>query len=330
MCRTYSAVRVTGLCLPTRLGLRSMQPKFSRKHAYASTHARTRAHTLTSKHIHTHTCNADSHQGAAGRRGWIGIDVHLRLRAADCAAGKCRNGAGAGGAARPLSRQVCSLSHQCRRSHCGSGLYRYLCVQYLCVHVCCCSTLIRYIYTHIHSDICMIYIYVYIYICIYVCMYMHKRQMNTRLNARTYTPTHTFLASYKCIYVDILYVHTHTEYACVRWACVRACVYIHVHKFMFVYICIHHPQTYIHTYDDIHTSGPLFVKMNGSLRKASGKFPASMTEHLQGNTYTNLIYTANSLLRKFSEISTIPKGRSVLSNIYTCPIPRGRSALSTL
>ena len=71
----------------------------------------------------------------------------------------------------------------------------------------------------------------------------------------------------------------------------------------------------MHTYDDIHPSGPLFVKMNGSLRKASGKFPASMTEHLQGNTYTNLIYAANSLLRKFSEISTIPKGRSVLSNI---------------
>ena len=154
-------------------------------------------------------------------------------------------------------------------------------------------------------------------------MYMHKRQMNTRLNARTYTPTHTFLASYKCIYVDILYVHTHTEYACVRWACVRACVYIHVHKFMFVYICIHHPQTYIHTYDDIHTSGPLFVKMNGSLRAASGKFPASMTEHLKGNTYTNLIYAANSLLRKFSEISTIPKGRFALS------LARSRNAICT-
>ena len=49
--------------------------------------------------------------------------------------------------------------------------------------------------------------------------------------------------------------------------------------------------------------------MNGSLRAASGKFPKSWTEHLKGNTYTNLIYACSSLLRKFSQISHIPKKR---------------------
>jgi hypothetical protein len=44
--------------------------------------------------------------------------------------------------------------------------------------------------------------------------------------------------------------------------------------------------------------------MNGSLRKASQKFGEQA--HLKGNSYTNLIYACNSLLRKFSEISIIP------------------------
>jgi hypothetical protein len=56
-------------------------------------------------------------------------------------------------------------------------------------------------------------------------------------------------------------------------------------------------------------TGPLYVKMNGSLRKASQKFGEQA--HLKGNSYTNLIYACNSLLRKFSEISIIPPGRKV-------------------
>jgi len=56
-------------------------------------------------------------------------------------------------------------------------------------------------------------------------------------------------------------------------------------------------------------TGPLYVKMNGSLRKASKKFGEQA--HLKCNSYTNLIYACNSLLRKFSEISIIPPGRKV-------------------
>ena len=62
--------------------------------------------------------------------------------------------------------------------------------------------------------------------------------------------------------------------------------------------------------------------MNGSLRAASGKFPASMTEHLKGNTYTNLIYACNSLLRKFSQISNIPKGRVVYRGLSGVNLPQ--------
>ncbi len=57
-------------------------------------------------------------------------------------------------------------------------------------------------------------------------------------------------------------------------------------------------------------TGPLYVKMNGSLRKASKKFGEQA--HLKCNSYTNLIYACNSLLRKFSEISIIPPGRKVV------------------
>ena len=56
-------------------------------------------------------------------------------------------------------------------------------------------------------------------------------------------------------------------------------------------------------------TGPLYFKMNGSLRKASQKFGEQA--HLKGNSYTNLIYACNSLLRKFSEISIIPPDRKV-------------------
>jgi len=66
-------------------------------------------------------------------------------------------------------------------------------------------------------------------------------------------------------------------------------------------------------------TGPLYVKMNGSLRKASKKFGEQA--HLKGNSYTNLIYACNSLLRKFSEISIIPPGRKVCRGISGVKLP---------
>ena len=47
--------------------------------------------------------------------------------------------------------------------------------------------------------------------------------------------------------------------------------------------------------------------MNGSLRFASKRFPS--IKHLKGNQYTNTVYACSSLLRKFSQISHIPKKR---------------------
>jgi hypothetical protein len=61
--------------------------------------------------------------------------------------------------------------------------------------------------------------------------------------------------------------------------------------------------------------------MNGSLRLASNVFPKEWTEHLKNNTYTNLIYAANSLLRKFSEISVIPPGRKVFRGMSGVKLP---------
>lgn len=63
-------------------------------------------------------------------------------------------------------------------------------------------------------------------------------------------------------------------------------------------------------------TGPLFVKMNCcppvvSLRQARKKFPKEWTENLKHNSYTNLIYEANSLLHKLSQICIIPPGRKV-------------------
>ena len=86
---------------------RSCLHTYARKLAYLLTHART--------HAHTHTLVRATWalaQGTTGRQRWIRFDMHLWLLAADCAAGKCRHGAGAGGAARPLPRQVCSSSLQ--------------------------------------------------------------------------------------------------------------------------------------------------------------------------------------------------------------------------
>ena len=90
---------------------RSCLHTYARKLAYLLTYART--HTRT--HAHAHTLVRATWalaQGTTGRQGWIRFDMHLWLLAADCAAGKCRHGAGAGGAARPLPRQVCSSSLQ--------------------------------------------------------------------------------------------------------------------------------------------------------------------------------------------------------------------------
>ena len=52
--------------------------------------------------------------------------------------------------------------------------------------------------------------------------------------------------------------------------------------------------------------------MNGSLRFASKRFPEAWTAHLKGNKYTNLVYACSSLLRKFSQISHIPKKRCAM------------------
>ena len=49
--------------------------------------------------------------------------------------------------------------------------------------------------------------------------------------------------------------------------------------------------------------------MNASLRFASKQFPEAWTAHLKGNKYTNTVYACSSLLRKFSQISHIPKKR---------------------
>ena len=66
-------------------------------------------------------------------------------------------------------------------------------------------------------------------------------------------------------------------------------------------------------------TGPLYVKMNGSLRKASKKFGEQ--EHLKGNSYTNLIYACNSFLRKASQMSIIPPKRKVYRGIKDVLLP---------
>ena len=54
--------------------------------------------------------------------------------------------------------------------------------------------------------------------------------------------------------------------------------------------------------------------MNGSLRFASKRFPS--IKHLKGNQYTNTVYACSSLLRKFSQISHIPKKRCACAYMY--------------
>ena len=55
--------------------------------------------------------------------------------------------------------------------------------------------------------------------------------------------------------------------------------------------------------------------MNASLRFASKQFPEAWTAHLKGNKYTNAVYACNSLLRKFSQISHIPRKRCAISTV---------------
>jgi hypothetical protein len=55
--------------------------------------------------------------------------------------------------------------------------------------------------------------------------------------------------------------------------------------------------------------------MNASLRFASKQFPEAWTAHLKGNKYTNTVYACNSLLRKFSQISHIPRKRCAISTV---------------
>ena len=68
-------------------------------------------------------------------------------------------------------------------------------------------------------------------------------------------------------------------------------------------------------------TGPLYIKMNGSLRKASKISPKEWTEHLKDNSYTNLIYGANSLLRNFSQICIIPPTRKVYRGLSGVKLP---------
>ena len=69
-------------------------------------------------------------------------------------------------------------------------------------------------------------------------------------------------------------------------------------------------------------TGPLFVKMNGSLRKVSGRFPEEMTKHLKGNTYVNLIFACSSGMRKLSQAPSRSVALSGAAWVASsCPTP---------
>ena len=68
-------------------------------------------------------------------------------------------------------------------------------------------------------------------------------------------------------------------------------------------------------------TGPGYVKMNGSLRSASGKMPEGMTAHLKGNTYTNSIYLCGSGMKKISRAGRIPRGRKVYRGMAGFRLP---------
>ena len=62
--------------------------------------------------------------------------------------------------------------------------------------------------------------------------------------------------------------------------------------------------------------------MNSSLRLASDKMPARMTEHLKGNRYTNTIYLCTSGMVKISCASRIPRDRKVYRGMSGLKLPK--------
>jgi hypothetical protein len=68
-------------------------------------------------------------------------------------------------------------------------------------------------------------------------------------------------------------------------------------------------------------TGPPYVKLNASLRAASGAFDKSLSEHLKGNNYVNTIYAAASGLRKLSFVTSIPKTRKVYRGMAGYKLP---------
>ena len=65
-----------------------------------------------------------------------------------------------------------------------------------------------------------------------------------------------------------------------------------------------------------------YHKMNSSLRLASNKMPARMTEHLKGNRYTNTIYLCTSGMVKISCASRIPRDRKVYRGMSGLKLPK--------
>ena len=61
-----------------------------------------------------------------------------------------------------------------------------------------------------------------------------------------------------------------------------------------------------------------YVKMNSSLRLASGKLLAA---HLKGNRYVNTIYLCASAMNKISQASRIPRGRKVYRGMAGIKLP---------
>ena len=64
-----------------------------------------------------------------------------------------------------------------------------------------------------------------------------------------------------------------------------------------------------------------YVKMNSSLRRASGKAPEWMTGHLKGNYYVNTIYLCASAMNKIARASRIPRGRKVFRGMAGVRLP---------
>jgi hypothetical protein len=69
-------------------------------------------------------------------------------------------------------------------------------------------------------------------------------------------------------------------------------------------------------------TGPPYVKLNASLRAASGAFDEKLSAHLQGNNYVNTIYAAASGLRKLSFLTAIPRTRKVYRGMAGYKLPQ--------